>query len=186
MKHHRLLPSVAVGIAIALLPVVTFAQTAVTSPGDLTTRRTGEREFTLGGAGAVNRDFDESFGGASFSFGQYLNETQEVVLRQSITYANPDVGGQKWNGATRVAFDQHLAAYGAIRPFLGANVGGAYGDTVRDTWAAGLEGGAKFYVQPRTFVYAIVEYSWFFRHGRDIDRFRDGAFNWSLGVGFNF
>jgi hypothetical protein len=67
------------------------------------------------------------------------------------------------------------------------NIGGVYGDAVRETFAAGLEAGAKFYVQPRTFIYAMAEYGWFFRRARSLDdRFDDGQFNWTVGVGFNF
>jgi hypothetical protein len=185
MKHIPSFRFVAICL-FGALALTSAGQTTITPPGD-TTRHAGERELTLGGSGTSNKDFDESLGGVSGSFGQYLNDLQEVVLRQTITYANPDRGRQRWNGATRVAFDQHFAARGALRPFVGANFGGVYGDTVRDTWAAGIEGGGKFYVQPRTFIYAIVEYGWFFRHARAIDdRFSDGAFNWGVGIGYNF
>jgi hypothetical protein len=164
------------------------AQTTVTPPGgDPNARQRGEREFTVGGAGASNKDFDESFGGVNFSYGWYTSPTQLLVIRQSVNYSNPDNSGQSWNGSTRIAFDQHFATHGAFRPFVGVNAGGVYGDNVRETFAAGLEAGAKFYVQPRTFIYAIAEYGWFFRRARSLDdRFDDGQFNWSLGVGFNF
>ena len=167
---------------------VSLAQTTVSAPaGNYTVRTAGEREFTLGGAGATNKEFDDSFGGVNFSYGYYTTDTQEWVLRQSINYSNPSSGGQAWNGATRIAFDQHLTAYGALRPFVGVNAGGVYGDRVRDTFSAGLETGAKFYVQQRTFIYAQVEYGWFFRRARNVDdTFDDGQFNWSIGVGFNF
>lgn len=175
-------------VLLAATALVASAQTTVPSPtGDLTMRRAGEKEFTLGGNGVSNRDFDESAGGVGFSYGWYVTETQLLVLRQSINYANPNQGGQSWNGSTRVAFDQHLTAHGALKPFVGVNVGGVYGDSVRDTFAAGLEAGAKFYVQPRTFIYAIVEYGWYFRRARQLDdRFDDGQFTWGVGVGFNF
>lgn len=168
--------------------VVASAQTTVSSPsGDITVRRSGEREFTIGGAGASNKEFDDSLGSVSFAYGWYTSETQEWVLRQSISYANPNNGGQAWNGSTRIAFDQHLTARGALRPFVGVNVGGVYGDRVRETFAAGLEAGAKFYVQPRTFIYAIAEYGWFFRRARSVDNsFSDGQFIYGVGVGFNF
>ncbi len=176
------------GLLLVASTALVSAQTTVTSPtGDLTARTVGEHEFTLGGSGASNKDFDESFGGVNFSYGWYTSPTQAWVVRQSINYANPSSGGQSWNGATRLAFDQHLAAHGAIRPFVGVNVGGVYGDRVRDTFAAGLEAGAKFYVQSRTFVYAMAEYGWFFRHARNVDdTFSDGQFNWGVGIGFNF
>jgi hypothetical protein len=183
----RLIPSLA-GMLLVAMATVASAQTTVTAPGgDLTARQVGEHEFTLGGNGAFNKDLDESLGGVNFSYGWYTSPTQEFVLRQSITYSNPSNRGQSWNGATRLAFDQHFAAHGALRPFIGANIGGVYGDSVRDTFAAGIEGGAKFYVQPRTFVFAMLEYGWFFRHARNVDdRFSDGAFNWGVGIGFNF
>lgn len=175
-------------LLIVALPLLASAQTAVSTPGTIDpTRRAGEGEFTLGGSGAANRDFDNTFGGVNFSYGMYINPTLMWAVRQSINYSNPDVGGTQWNGSTKLALDQHLAAHGALRPFIGVNFGGVYGDAVRDTWAAGLEAGAKFYVQPRTFIYAIAEYGWFFRRARALDdRFDDGQFNWSVGLGFNF
>jgi hypothetical protein len=186
MNSTRFFSALTASLLLAALPAVTLAQTTVSAPGDFS-RRAGEHEFTLGGGGATNKDFDESFGGVNFSYGWYTSPTQEFVLRQSINYSNPSNGGQAWNGSTRFAFDQHFAARGALRPFIGANIGGVYGDSVRDTFAAGLEGGAKFYVQPRTFIYAMAEYGWFFRRARHLDdRFNDGQFNWGLGVGFNF
>jgi len=188
LRGHLISTLALAGALMAGTASIANAQTSVTSPmGDLTTRTLGDKEFTLGGSGASNRDFDNSFGGVNFSYGWYTTPTQLLSVRQSINYSNPNRGGQSWNGSTRVAFDQHLTAHGALRPFVGVNVGGVYGDAVRDTFAAGLEGGAKFYVHPRTFVYAMVEYGWFFRRARGVDdAFNDGQFNWGVGVGFNF
>lgn len=186
----KLIPTSFLGvlaIAAAAVPA-TWAQTSPTT-SVMTTTAAGTREFTLGASGASNKDLDNSFGGASFSYGYFFNEAGEGLIRQSINYSNSDLPGsrQQWNGSTKIAYDQHLAAHGAFRPFIGVNFGGVYGDSVRDTWTAGLEAGAKFYVQSRTFVYATIEYGWFFRHARNLDdRFRDGQFNWTAGVGFNF
>ena len=170
-------------ILLAALPLWAGAQTAVIDP----TRQAGDREFTLGGAGASNTDFDDSFGGVNFSYGWYSTPTSLWSLRQSINYSNPGIGGTRFNGSTRVAFDQHLTARGAWRPFVGINAGGVYGDNVTDTFAAGLEAGVKLYVQPRTFLFTLVEYGWFFENARDAeDTFSDGQFTWTVGVGFNF
>lgn len=187
-KHSFRLSAALAAVLLAATATVASAQTTINAPvGDLTVRQAGEREFTLGGGGATNKDFDSSYGGVNFSYGWYTTPTQEFVIRQSINYSNPNNAGQSWNGSTRLAFDQHLTAHGALRPFVGVNVGGVYGDNVTDTFAAGLEGGAKFYVHPRTFIYAMAEYGWFFRHARSVDNnFKDGQFNWGLGVGFNF
>ncbi len=150
--------------------------------------RANDWEFTLGGGGATNQDFDDSFGGVSFSVGKYLNDTLLLSLRQNIDYSNPSgPGGSAWMGATRIALDQHILARGPLRPFVGVNFGGFYGDNVADTWAAGLEAGAKYYVKPQTFIFALVDYAWLFRNADSIDNnFDDGAFSWSLGIGFNF
>ena len=173
-------------ILVGALPLLGAAQTTISSPVS-PVRQAGEHEFTLGGAGAANRDFDKTFGGVNFSYGMYTTSTLLWSIRQSINYSNPDMGGKQWNGSTRLALDHHFASRGAVSPFVGVNLGGVYGDAVRDTWAAGLEAGAKFYVQPRTFVYAIAEYGWFFRRARNLDNsFDDGQFNWGLGIGFNF
>lgn len=146
----------------------------------------GDRELILGASGGSNRDFDDSFGGISASFSQYITNTLSVGLRQSVSYTNPDSGGSAWNGSTRIAVDQHFMT-GSVRPFVGLNFGRVYGDIVRDTWAAGVEAGAKFYVKPKTFLFAMAEYGWFFQHAHSVDdRFDDGQFFYSAGIGFNF
>jgi hypothetical protein len=177
------------GLASLLIPLTALAQTTTgssRSSGDYDASP-GAWEFTFGGNGASNKDFDDSFGGLNVSAGYYLQNASVVVLRQSVNYANPNNAGTAWNGSTRIAFDQHILPRGIVRPFVGLNFGGVYGDSVNDTWAAGLEGGAKFYIVPRTFIYAMAEYDWFFRQARNLtDRFSDGQWNWSIGVGFHF
>lgn len=173
------------------LPFIALAQTAVSTtyndPATYGLRRAGEREFTIGGSGAANTDFDHSFGGVNMSYGWYTSETQAWVIRQTVNYSNFDTTEDAWNGSTRLAFDQHIFGRGALRPFIGANIGGVYGDGISETFAAGLEGGVKFYVQNRTFVYLLAEYGWFFNEADRLeDDFNDGQFNWSVGLGFNF
>jgi hypothetical protein len=166
-------------------PAAAMAQTALNDP--LGFRRAGEREFTIGGAGAADRNLRNSYGGANFSYGWYASENALWVIRQSLNYSDQRRQRSQWNGSTRVAYDHHFGAATAWRPFVGANFGGVYGDNVRDTFAAGLEGGVKFYVQPRTFVYGMAEYGWFFRRARALDnQFRSGQFNWGIGLGYNF
>jgi hypothetical protein len=164
------------GVAVATAPSSTsFVRTA------------GEHEFTLGGSGAVNTSFDDSFGGLNFSYGWYASPTTLLTLRQSINYSNSDTEDAQYSGSTRLAYDWHFGDRGPMRPYIGVNIGGVYGERVRDTFAAGLETGVKYYVQPRTFVYFHLEYDWYFRQGTNIDdTFDDGQLNWSVGVGFNF
>lgn len=178
------------GLLAAALPVAAIAQSATdrarASDNTFILPQAGTREITLGGNGTSNKDFDSSAGGAVVSFGQYLNSNTEILLRQTVNYANPPTSGAQWNGATKIAVDQNFSD-SRLRPFAGVNFGGLYGQNVRDTWAAGLEGGVKYYVLPRTFVAAAVEYGWLFRHAHNIDdQFDKGAWNWSVGLGFNF
>ena len=42
-----------------------------------------------------------------------------------------------------------------------------YGDAVEDTWAAGPEAGAKFYVKDETFLFGRAEYQFFFDDDED-------------------
>lgn len=192
-------------LTLLLLAAAPLAQAQMSSAPAATVA--GTREFTLGASGFSDKRFSGSTGGASGSLGWFLNEASEIVVRQSINFSTggntlvlgpttgtgttptlvTQSGRREWSASTRVAYDLHLATRGAFRPFIGANFGGVYGRSVSDTWAAGLEAGGKFYVQPRTFIVALVEYGWFFNRTRNLDdRFRDGQFNWSAGIGFNF
>src|SRR5690606_41834746 len=98
-----------------------LAQTTVPT-GGYALRRGGEREFTLGGSGASNRDFDSSFGGVSASLGWYSDENQGWFIRQSVNYSNPEDTGSDWFGSTRLAYDYHFPLGGSMRPFIGANI----------------------------------------------------------------
>jgi hypothetical protein len=174
-------------LLFAALPLISAAQAVLPTPVTSVSRTAGEREFTIGGAGASDRRLADSYGGMNFSYGWYTTETQMFALRQAVNYSNPRGDSRTWNGATRIAWDQHFGTRGAWLPFVGVNFGAVYGSAVTNTFAAGLEAGGKFYVQPRTFILAMVEYGWFFRRARGLDeRFRNGQFNWNVGLGFNF
>lgn len=180
MKNLLTLAGCLLGLALPLA-----AQN--TSEPESWTMQPGMQEFTLGGGGASNRDLDDSFGSLEFSYGSYLSPRAMWVLRQSLNYSNPDNGEDGWNGSTRLAYDYHLSSDGFTRPFIGVNAGRIYGENVRDTWTAGLEGGAKMYVKSQTFIYALASYDWLFDRGEQLDdRFDDGRFSWSLGIGYNF
>ncbi|MDF3057151.1 MAG: hypothetical protein K0R17_1366 [Rariglobus sp.] len=146
----------------------------------------GDWELTLGGNGSTNKDFDNSGGGIGASLGYFLTDSFEVSLRQSVNYSNGSSSDSDWDGSTFVAIDQHFGTDN-LRPFIGLNFGGLYGDTTSDTWAAGIEGGLKLYVKEKTFVFALINYAWTFNDSDGAtDNFDDGAILWSLGVGFNF
>ncbi len=144
----------------------------------------GNLEFTLGGNGSSAQDFDAGGFGIGGSLGYYATKNWELSLRQSVNYSN--FGKTSWNGSTRGAVD-YVFDLKRWRPFVGANFGGSYGEGVPDTFAAGLEGGLKYYVMPKTFVFGMIEYQWLFKNVKNVDNtFDDGQFIYSLGVGFNF
>jgi hypothetical protein len=149
--------------------------------------RAEEWEFTLGGSGSSNKSLDHSLGGVNFSVGYFTSSTFEIAVRQTVNYSNPaGSNGTQYDGSTFLALDQHFDM-GRFRPFVGLNFGGLYGESTTDTWAAGLEGGLKYYVQPKTFLFALLDYEWTFKNSDAAgDNFDSGAFLWTMGVGFNF
>jgi hypothetical protein len=188
MKLNRIIQACC---CLAALPLAAMAQTTVENvspPSSDWGPHMGSREFTIGANGSSNRSLDSSGGGGAASLGYYLSNHWEVVLRQTANYSNPaGHGGNVWTGETAGALDFDLAGQGALRPFVGANVGWNYGSHVSDSGAAGLEAGLKFYIAPRTFIVPMANYGWLFHHGRAIaSRFSTGIWNWSLGMGFNF
>lgn len=167
-------------------PAVAYRADAPVTPRELRSIQ-GVQELTFGGSGGVDRGFNDSFGGATVGYGVYFNNEWMGAIRQSLNYNNPDRGATRWSGSTRVAANYHFTELGMAMPFVGASFGRIYGDAVRDTWTAGLEVGVKYYVRRQVFVFAMVDYSWFFDRGRQLDNnFDEGQFGWTTGIGFNF
>ncbi len=117
--------------------------------------------------------------------------TPPLVLgvRQSVNYANIEgesISDDFWNGATRGYLDYHFGV-NRLRPFIGGSLGAIYGDGVKDSAFAGLETGGKYYVLQKTYLLARVEYQWFFSRSSDADdAFKDGAWAYTVGLGYNF
>jgi hypothetical protein len=144
----------------------------------------GQWEVTFSGNGSSDEDFDTNVFGLSGSIGYYLTDDLLVALRQSLNIS--DNGDDSTRGSTRVALDYHFDL-DRFRPFVGANFGGVYGDGINDTFAAGLEGGLKWYVKPEVFLFGMIEYQWLFDDADDVNNtFDDGQWIYTFGVGFNF
>lgn len=149
--------------------------------------RTGDREFSLSGTGSSDKDFDNSSFGLSVDYGWYLSTQTLVGIRQSANYADVDGDNDDfWNGSTRGFADYHFGQH-AARPFVGASLGGIYGDGVNDTGIAGLETGLKYYMLPTTFIQARAEYQFLFDSGNSAEEnYDDGAWAYTFGMGINF
>lgn len=144
----------------------------------------GDWELTLGGSGASAHDFSGGRADFSGSLGYYFTPNWAVAFRQGIGFS--DFGESNWSGSTRAALDYHFDL-NRMRPFVGVNFGGIYGDGVTDTFAAGLEAGLKYYVREKTFILGMLEWQWLFKDARSADNaFDDGQFVYTLAIGFNF
>jgi hypothetical protein len=134
-------------------------------------------EVILSGGGSAESDFDTGQFGTTLSLGYYLNDNLEVGVRQSINYHSSGV----WDGATRAAVDYNFVMDKLV-PFVGANIGYTYRSRNRDdSWGWGLEGGIKYYLQSKAFVFGIAEYSMPFQ-GK---MFREGVWQFGVGIGMN-
>ena len=143
------------------------------------------KELTLSGSGNNDKEFDSGAVSVAASFGYFLTDSFEIGARQSISYADSS-GGSSTSASTRGFIDYNFDL-GAWRPFVGLNIGYVYGDDVNDTWEAAPEGGVKYFVNDTTFIYAMVEYQFFFSDTDEIDNaFDDGQFVYSLGIGFRW
>jgi hypothetical protein len=170
-------------VAVALCTTA-YGQSRIGDPSGYYGPETGDWELTLGGSGSSAHDFDGGRADLSASIGYYINPHWELSLRQGIGFA--DFGDSSWSGATRGAVDYHFDL-DRLRPFVGANFGGIYGDGVTDTFAAGLEAGLKYYVSNKTFILGMIEWQWLFKDARSADdAFDDGQFIYTLAIGFNF
>lgn len=178
--------AILVGI-MAAVPMAVSAQERASQYG----ATEGDREFSISGTGSSDKNLDSTNFGVTADIGWYLQDVLVVGARQSINYASiegEDIKDDFWNGATRGYVNYHFVPTPRMRPFVGASLGGIYGDGVKDSGFAGLEGGGKYYVRPKTYLLGRVEYQWFFSNSDDAsDAFKDdGAWAYTLGMGYNF
>ena len=167
---------VVAALAMLLFPVASRAQEL----------NQGEWLLSINGSAFHGPDLDGVSGGIGGDLSYMLTDQLELGVRQTINYS--DLGpGSAWNGSTRVHGDFNFDL-GQWYPFVGANFGYVYGDNTNDTWAAGLEGGVKVFVNSNTYIFGIVEYQFFFDNDNDStsESFSDGQFVYSLGIGFTF
>lgn len=147
----------------------------------------GDFELTLGGTGSNGPDFDGVNFSANGSLGYFATDALEVGVRQFATFTDVGTDGGQLGGSTAVFVDYHFEVGENFFPYVGANIGYAYGDAVSDTFFAAPEGGVKFFVNDTTFVFGAVEYQFFFDEAEEADdTFSDGQFLYTLGIGFVF
>src|SRR5690606_39814213 len=122
----------------------------------------------------------------SGSWGTYLSEDSLWGIRQTVSASDSEGESTQFDGATRLFYDYHFGD-GKARPFVGVSIGGIYGEGIDETFTAGTEIGRKYYVLENTFIVGLMEYQFLFDSADEADdRFDDGAFFYSLGLGYNF
>ena len=159
---------------------------ALQSTASWAAQEAGDRAFTLSGTGTSDEEFDNNAFGASGELGWFFTNQVELGVRQSVNVLSLENQDDSWSGSTRGFIDYHFGQ-GTWVPYLGANIGGIYGENVNDTGTAGVEAGLKVYVKPKTYIALQTEYQFLFEDADQIDnQFDDGAFFYTLGIGFNF
>jgi hypothetical protein len=147
-------------------------------------------ELTLSGSGSSNEDADSGSFGLGGSFGYYPIDQLEVLVRQTINYADNDAiegGSTSVNATTAVALDYHFDL-DRFQPFIGASIGYFYGDAdVDETFFGGPEAGLKYFVKQDTFLYGLASYQFFFDNADDAEsNFDDGSWVYQVGIGFTW
>ncbi|MGY6554324.1 MAG: hypothetical protein ACXIUM_07355 [Wenzhouxiangella sp.] len=150
----------------------------------------GDREMSISGAGSSDRRFKGGSFGITGDYGWYRSDQTVWGIRQSVNYASirgESITDDFWNGSTRAYMNYQFGAAQA-RPFVGASLGFVYGDGVKNSGFSGLETGMKYYMREKTYFLARVEYQFFFSKNRNEfeDSFKDGAWAYTVGLGYNF
>ncbi|MCK9274122.1 MAG: hypothetical protein M0P57_03435 [Syntrophales bacterium] len=146
----------------------------------------GDWEFTVQGSGTSDDSVDNSVLSSEFSIGYFFTDNVELGLRQGIGFVDIEGSDDVWNASSRGFLDYHFDLQ-RFQPFLGINFGYLYGDNINETWIAGPEGGIKYFMSDRAFLYALIEYNFTFEDVDEADEaFEDGRFVYALGVGFSW
>jgi len=174
-------------LLICALPVSVVAQQ---SSGSNAGPSAGDREFSISGTGSSDKRFKSGTFGVTGDYGWYRSDQMIWGVRQSINYASirgESLKNDFWNGSTRGYLNYQFGT-GPSRPFVGGSLGLIYGDGVKNSGFSGLETGVKHYMNPTTYFLGRVEYQFFFSKERsEFDEgFKDGAWAYTVGLGYNF
>lgn len=120
------------------------------------------------------------------SYSLATSASLETLSRQPMKVGPKTATDPRLGFVARLALDQELAN-GAFRPFVGVALGQFYGHQAREDWSAGVAAGARYFVQPRTFVRASVDYGWMFSDARSFDsQLGHGTWAWTMALGIAF
>jgi len=155
-------------LALLALPAMSHAQFEA---GNWTAEISGNGTAGTGGS------FDTFNAGITTQPGYFLTKELQIGLRNSVNWSD---GGSFRNGNIAAYADYHFDM-DRWQPYLGANIGYAYGDEIEDTWIAGPEGGIKYFVNSTTYIDGFITYEWSLNNGPDA-----GAYFYGIGIGFKW
>ncbi len=155
-------------LALLALPALSQAQFEA---GNWTLELSGQGTAGTGGA------FDTFDASITSQPGYFLTKEIQIGLRNSVTWTD---GGSFRNGNIGVYGDYHFDM-DRWQPYVGANIGYLYGDSVDDNWFAGPEGGIKYFVNATTFIDGFIAYEWNLNEGLS-----EGAYFYGVGIGFKW
>lgn len=166
---------------VLLLPAVTRAQS-----GTNIARDAGPFELTIAGSGQNDHKFNNGGFNLGGSFGWFATPNLEIFFRDTVTYFDSGAGSSYSNNA-RVGLDFNFN-FDRIQPFIGGNIGYVSGDFVRDTPTAAPEAGVKIFLSEHAFLFAMVEYNFFWHAGNNgaTSTVNRGQFLYNLGLGVRF
>lgn len=148
--------------------------------------QTGEWDLQLAGSANNGPDFDGTAISAAIAAGYFFTDELSLRVKQSVTFEDFS-GGGNLNGSTGLGLLYHFQVDDQLYPYVGANLGYAYGDAVNDSFFAGPEAGVKYFVNDSTYIFLGVEYQFFFDKGDSVSNaVSNGQFIYQLGVGFTF
>ncbi len=174
---------------LGAMPIAASAQSSGSHSAGISASE-GDREFSVSGTGNSDRNLDSGSFGVTGDLGWYVGDRSVAGIRQSVNYASIEGESLRddfWNGASRAYLNYHFLD-DRSRPFVGASLGGIYGDGVKNSSFAGLEAGLKYYVIPQTYILGRVDYQFLFSSTSDAsDAFQDsGIWAYTVGLGYNF
>jgi len=170
------------GLLIAGVALSVFVLAAEVEAQDAPGFQKGDRTLALSGSGSSDKDFDASTASIQVGLGWFIADNVAAGVRQGVSFADVS-GNDAWNGSTRVGLDYFLNL-GRCKPFVGANLGYLYGDTVKEQFIAGPDVGVRHFVNDTTFINLVVEYQFLFEDADEAeDAYDDGRFVYALGMG---
>lgn len=170
---------------LSLAAVLLLVPTVARADGNIA-RDAGPFEFTIAGSAQNDNKFNNGGFNVGGSFGWFVTPNLEIFARDTLSY-NDTGAGHAYSNNVRAGLDLHFN-FDRIQPFIGGNIGYVSGDFIRDTPEAAPEGGVKIFLSEHTFLFAMVEYNFFWHAGSTSvsSTVNHGQFLYSIGLGMRF